>query len=60
MDPQGKIFEQYIEYDWILEYCQVCQQVGHSYNPKVEPMQPQISKRLNLIKCKFCRYGGNL
>lgn len=28
-DPNGRVFEQAVQYEWVSEYCTKCMQIGH-------------------------------
>lgn len=44
MDPNGKLFEQEVVYDWVPEYCHTCLQVGHRCKPVQKQLQTAIPK----------------
>ncbi|XP_019255064.1 PREDICTED: uncharacterized protein LOC109233643 [Nicotiana attenuata] len=40
IDPNGKVIEQMVQYDWKPQYCQTCCQTGHScHNMKVQKQE---------------------
>ncbi|XP_019242475.1 PREDICTED: uncharacterized protein LOC109222589 [Nicotiana attenuata] len=38
-DPSGREFSQRVAYDWVVEFCQSCRQIGHSCGKDEQQMQ---------------------
>ncbi|XP_019250907.1 PREDICTED: uncharacterized protein LOC109229810 [Nicotiana attenuata] len=38
-DPNGRVFNQSVAYDWMPEFCQSCRQIGHSCGKDEQQMQ---------------------
>ncbi|XP_019263163.1 PREDICTED: uncharacterized protein LOC109240928 [Nicotiana attenuata] len=43
--PTGRNFEQEVWYDWVLDYCEVCLQVGHGCNNSYESQIPEQKQK---------------
>lgn len=47
-DPKGNVFEQQVKYDWELEFCTKCHEIGHSCKPvSIQKGNPQPDKSKN-------------
>lgn len=44
-DPNCRVFEQLVQYEWFPEYCTKCMQVGHKCNAKEGP-RPKTAPKL--------------
>ncbi|KAH0636495.1 hypothetical protein KY290_036919 [Solanum tuberosum] len=40
VDPNGRVFTQKVQHDWVPEYCGTCLQLGHSY----KQLKPALAK----------------
>uniref|UniRef100_M1BIT4 Endonuclease/exonuclease/phosphatase n=1 Tax=Solanum tuberosum TaxID=4113 RepID=M1BIT4_SOLTU len=50
-DPNGRVFEQAVQYEWIPEYYTKCMQVGHQCN-KEEGNKPKVAPRWSINGCR--------
>lgn len=46
-DPSGRVFEQVVQYEWVLAYCTQCMQVGQKCQTKEGPRTKPAPKMVN-------------
>lgn len=57
-DPNGRVFNQVVKYEWILKYFPKCMQVGHKFHVKEENKDKGMTRLVQKWQGKLLKIVG--